>query len=250
MIEVIFLGTNGWYDTQTGNTISTLIKTKEYNIVLDAGNGIAKLPEYINDDRPTYLFISHFHMDHIEGLHTICLNKFSRGLNIIVQEGGTEILNTLVEMPYMGPLRSMRFASKIIETRGNRCELPFEALFLPMQHTPFCQGIRMEVDGITISHCLDTGYCENAVTLARNADLLILECTLRHGDQSQSHLTPELCARIAQESGAKKLALTHFEGKCYPDIEARKESELLVKSLFKNSFMCRDDMKIQMHTIQ
>jgi ribonuclease BN (tRNA processing enzyme) len=36
-MKIIFLGTNGWYDTKTGNTVSTLIVTKEHNIVLDAG---------------------------------------------------------------------------------------------------------------------------------------------------------------------------------------------------------------------
>ena len=41
MIEVVFLGTTGWYDTKAGNTISTLVKTRDYNIVLDAGNRIA-----------------------------------------------------------------------------------------------------------------------------------------------------------------------------------------------------------------
>ncbi len=119
MAKVIFLGTNGWFDSQTGNTISTLVKTKDYNIILDAGNGIAKLPRYADDDKPAYLFISHFHIDHVEGLHTICLNKFSKGLNIIVQEGGSRILDTLMDMPYTAPLRSMGFKSKIIETPPN-----------------------------------------------------------------------------------------------------------------------------------
>jgi ribonuclease BN (tRNA processing enzyme) len=36
-MKIIFLGTNGWYDTKTGNTVSILIVTKEHNIVLDAG---------------------------------------------------------------------------------------------------------------------------------------------------------------------------------------------------------------------
>jgi len=54
MVKVIFLGTNGWYDTLTGNTVSTLVKTRDYNIVLDAGNGIAKLSRYMDDNKPTY----------------------------------------------------------------------------------------------------------------------------------------------------------------------------------------------------
>jgi ribonuclease BN (tRNA processing enzyme) len=246
MAKIIFLGTNGWFDSQTGNTVSALVKTKDFNVVLDAGNGIAKLFRYIDDEKPTYLFISHFHLDHVEGLHTICLNKFSKGLNIIVHKSGTEILNNLMELPYMVPIRMLDFNVKIIEAGENCCNLPFKASFLTLQHAPVTQGMRFEADGDTIAYCLDTGYCENAVALAKNADLLILECTLKSNTPSKTHLNPELCARIAQESGTRKLALTHFEAKSYLDMQTRTEAEQIVKKLYENSFMCRDGMEIDL----
>ena len=46
-MKIAFLGTNGWYDTKTGNTVSALVDTKKYYIVLDAGNGIHKLDKYL-----------------------------------------------------------------------------------------------------------------------------------------------------------------------------------------------------------
>ncbi len=46
-MNVVFLGTNGWYDTDTGNTICTLIATPEAVVVLDAGYGLAKLDREI-----------------------------------------------------------------------------------------------------------------------------------------------------------------------------------------------------------
>jgi len=36
-MQVTFLGTNGWYDSATGNTVSALISTENYDIILDAG---------------------------------------------------------------------------------------------------------------------------------------------------------------------------------------------------------------------
>jgi ribonuclease BN (tRNA processing enzyme) len=74
-MQIIFLGTNGWFDSPTGSTICTLINTESCHIILDAGNGIYKADRYIQDDLPVYIFLSHFHLDHIEGLHV--LNKFS-----------------------------------------------------------------------------------------------------------------------------------------------------------------------------
>jgi ribonuclease BN (tRNA processing enzyme) len=41
-MNVIFLGTNGWYDTLTGNTCSVLVQSDEYDVIFDAGNGFAK----------------------------------------------------------------------------------------------------------------------------------------------------------------------------------------------------------------
>ena len=38
-MKIIFLGTNGWYDTKTGNTLSVFMKTKKEYIILDAGSG-------------------------------------------------------------------------------------------------------------------------------------------------------------------------------------------------------------------
>ena len=35
-MKITFLGTNGWYDTKTGNTICTLIETKDYFIILQS----------------------------------------------------------------------------------------------------------------------------------------------------------------------------------------------------------------------
>ena len=42
-MKVLFLGTNGWYDTKTGNTTCILIETKKEYIILDAGNGFYKI---------------------------------------------------------------------------------------------------------------------------------------------------------------------------------------------------------------
>ena len=98
-MDIIFLGTNGWYDRPTGNTICTLINSERYHIILDAGNGLYKADRCIKDDLPVFLFLSHFHLDHIEGLHV--MNKFSfAGLTILGQKGTAEVLNTIVNEPF------------------------------------------------------------------------------------------------------------------------------------------------------
>ena len=51
-MKATFLGTNGWYDTTTGNTVCILIETEKYDMVLDAGNGIHKLDSYVSGRKP------------------------------------------------------------------------------------------------------------------------------------------------------------------------------------------------------
>lgn len=244
MAKVVCLGTNGWFDSRTGNTVSTLVVTRDYNIILDAGNGISKLSQYMDADKPAYLFISHFHLDHVEGLHTLCMNRFPNGLHFVVQQGGTDHLNTLMALPFTVPLSALGYPVRIIEIQNGTADLPFRTSFLPLSHTPLSYGIRLEADGVVIAHCLDTGYCENAVALGRDADLLILECTLRQGDVRDYHLCPELCARIAQESGARRLALTHFEALSHPDMASREETGAVARSLFANTVVCTDGTEI------
>lgn len=85
-MKITFLGTNGWYDTDCGNTICTLIETKTAYILLDAGNGIYKADKYIKKNLPVYLLLSHFHIDHMEGLHILAKFRFT-SLEIIGQTG-------------------------------------------------------------------------------------------------------------------------------------------------------------------
>ena len=247
MVKIVFLGTNGFYDSETGNTVSILIESTECYIVLDAGHGIWKLSRYVRDDRPVYLFISHFHLDHIAGLHTLALNKFSRGLHIITQKGSTELLNTIVNFPFTIPFKDLPFSTKIIEVPGGEADLPFKADFLPMVHAAPTMGLRMEIDGRIIAYCPDTGFCENAVILAREADLLVTECAFRPGaaDPAWPHLNPETAARIAREARAKKLLLVHFDAFQYATIEARIEAEQKAREIFESSYISMDGAELE-----
>ena len=247
MIKVIFLGTNGWFDTETGNTVSILISTDKFYIVLDAGNGIHKLSRYTTESKPTYLFLSHFHLDHVAGLHTLLLNKFPKGLYMITHESYTKTLNTIVDFPFTMPLDKLPFDTRVIQVPKDIPKLPFQAQFLEMTHSSLTLGARLYLDGKVISYCPDTGYCQNAVSLAKNADLLITECALKPGEENPKwpHLNPEYAARIALESGAKMLALTHFDAKNYPDLKSRADAEAVAKKTFQNTIASTDCLEIE-----
>ena len=94
-MKITFLGTNGWYDTAIGNTPSVFIETKSDYIILDAGFGFYKAKELIKSEKPVSLFISHFHLDHIIGLHTLPLFKLFQGIDIYLPSGAISGLDGL-----------------------------------------------------------------------------------------------------------------------------------------------------------
>lgn len=246
-MRIIFLGTNGWFETATGNTLCVLIKTSQCDIVLDAGSGFFRLDKYIDGTKPVYLLLSHFHMDHISGLHGLSKIRCGKGLTIIGQEGTRSIINTLVSRPFTVPLERLNYNTEIIELPAEHGLLPFELEYLPMLHSDPCLGYRITADGRNIAFCTDTGYCENAVKLAKGSDLLITECAFKPGESNPEwpHLNPETAAKIAVESGAKRLALAHFDAARYLTMEERYVAEKTAREIFPPSFAASDLMELE-----
>jgi ribonuclease BN (tRNA processing enzyme) len=247
-MKVVFLGTNGWFDTETGNTVSTLVQTKDYDIIFDAGNGIHKVDRYVDWSKPAFLFLGHLHIDHVAGLHTLAKFRFAKGLAICGPTGCRETLGTFLNAPFTIPLSWLSYPTRILEMPAERASLPFPVEALPLRHSSLTMGYRIEIDGRTLAYCSDTGYCVNAVTLGRSADLLITECSYKEGQSLEEwpHLNPETAARIAREAGAKRLALTHFDAEKYKSLPERKVSERIAARLFPATTAGFDGLEIEL----
>lgn len=246
-MKIIFLGTNGWFETETGNTLCVLIRSRGYDIVLDAGSGFFRLDSYIDGTKPVYLLLSHFHMDHITGLHGLSKINCGRGLAIIGQTGTREVINMLVNRPFTVPLDRLQYKTEILELPSDHARVPFGLEFLPMTHSDPCLGYRVTADGKSVAFCTDTGYCENAVSLGRNSDLLITECAFRPGESNDAwpHLNPETAARIALEAGASKLVLAHFDAARYHTRADREIAENKARKIFPGTIAAHDLMELE-----
>ena len=244
-MRIFFLGTNGWYDTDTGNTICTLIDADQYYIILDAGNGIYKADKYISRDKPVYLFLSHFHLDHIEGLHVLTKFRFKK-LTIIGQPGTKKTINAFLDKKFSVPLSKLTYDCKAIDVNEGWHDEPFRFQCLKLKHVTKCFGFRFEIEGKAISYCTDTGYCDNAVKLSKNTDLLISECAfLGKPDPFWPHLNPELAAKLAREANVKKLVLTHFDANEYLTMRQREQAESRSRKIFKRTTAAVDGTLIK-----
>ncbi|MEW6100816.1 MAG: ribonuclease Z [Candidatus Omnitrophota bacterium] len=244
-MKIIFLGTNGWYDTDTGNTLCVLIETHSEFIVLDAGNGIYKLDKYIKSGKPIFLFISHMHLDHLIGLHVLNKFNFKQGINIFGPPGTRKSLSLLINKPFS--LRIKQLVTKIkINDLNKGTRLPLDMQFRKLRHTALCYGYRFNLEGKIITFCTDTGLCPNLFKLAEGADLFIAECSLRPGQVNEEwpHLNPQMAAAAASKAKVKRLALVHFDAALFTDFHMRKSAEKHAKTAFKNTFSALDGQAV------
>jgi ribonuclease BN (tRNA processing enzyme) len=234
-MRVVFLGTNGWYDTETGNTTAALVDAEPWKILLDAGNGLRRLEGPLGDrDHPVQLFLSHFHLDHVAGLHILGRFEFPGGLSIWGQPGTRETLATFLAPPFTVPCRELPYPVRICDLPEGTHRLPFKVTCRYLPHASPCFGYRFELEGRAIAYCTDTGPSEAVVDLARDVDLLIAESALRPGQESEGwpHLNPEMAIALARAAGARRLALTHFDAWAYQTMEER----VRVRDEFQESF--------------
>src|SRR6185503_5950971 len=199
-VKVHFLGTNGWYSSKTGNTTCVLIDAPEAYVVCDAGNGIQHIDKYIKNKRkPVYLFLSHFHIDHISGLHIMNKFRFPQGMKLVCFKGGKKILDAIMRQPFTISHKDlpMNVSVKEIE-EGSPIGFPFKLTAKETKHIGKCFGYRFEFKEGSVSYCLDTGYCQNVVKLSSEVDLMITECAYRSGHVNEGwpHLNPELAAQM------------------------------------------------------
>lgn len=95
--------------------------------------------------------------------------------------------------------------------------------------------------GKKITIILDTGMAPNAIELAKDSDVLIIESTFSSGEKEQAveylHLTAEDAATIAKKANVSRLILTH--------VSQRYEHKLKIiekeaKKIFKNTSIVKD----------
>jgi len=245
-MKVIFLGTNGWYDTHTGNTTCVLLETEKEYIILDAGNGLYKIDKYIKTENPIYLFLSHFHLDHIIGLHVLTKFSFIQGIRIYGQPGTKKFLNAVINKPYTIPLDELPFKVELYELSEGQHNIPFSIKCKVLLHSSKCFGYRFELQDRVITYCPDTGVCKNFLELADKTDLLITECSFASGQRNDEwpHLNPEDAARLARDSGAKELALLHFDASIYQTLEQRRLAQEKAREIFQHTIAAVDNMEV------
>ena len=252
-MKIVFLGTSGWYTSPAGNTACVLIDSKDQYVVFDAGNGIYKLDKYITEGKPVSLFITHFHLDHVSGVHTLPKFTFPKGLDVYVGEGRKKDFDTLVNPPFTvgykpqpENIHNLKMEIRLYELIEGKNAAPFPITAAKLFHAYGNTGYRISLEGKTIVYTGDCGLTDSRRELVQGADLLISECSNIKTEENDDwgHLDSIQAATLAKEGNVKKLVLTHFGIGLYSKPEDRKEAERRAQEIFPNTVAAVDDLEV------
>jgi len=101
-------------------------------------------------------------------------------------------------------------------------------------------------------YCTDTIYCDQAVTLAQDADVLVHEATFAHQDAELAyqrlHSTSTMAAQVALAAQVRLLIMTHFSPRYAPG-NAIVLNDLLqeARMIFANTKMAHDLMSYEIN---
>ena len=244
-MKIIFLGTNGWFDSKQGSTPCVLVKTKKYNLLLDAGFGLAKAGNYLDRGKPVFLWLGHFHLDHIIGLHALPQLGLKK-ITVISQIGAEKIIQRIVGHPFSANPKEYGLEIEFLEVEPGSKQKPFTFKCLELDHIDRTLGIRIEAEGKIVSYLSDTAPCENSLILAKDADVLIHECASEKEDNFVwGHTCPISAAKTAKNAQTKKLFLFHFNPALAVNQQDRDKAENEAREFFDQTVASFDGLQVE-----
>lgn len=233
-MRIVILGSGTGVPSLRRSSSSLLLLIADRVLLFDLGLGTIKrlLEAGFTISQVTHLFFTHFHPDHTgEFVSFLFATKYPP----------TYSRRTPFKVIAARGVR--KFYERLREAYGEWIELDPELLdfievdpwewdqfsdefftvdTFPMLHSESSIGYRVtEFNGTSAAITGDTDMCENAISLAKNVDVLICESALPDALKVEGHLTPSQAGSIATQSGARRLVLTHFYPECDAvDVEA------------------------------
>ncbi len=218
-MELFVLGSGTCVPTVERGPSGLALALESHLILFDGGSGSLRQMARLGLDfrRVDYICLSHFHPDHVSEFvpFLFAMNytvDFIRSLPLrVIGPKGLKNFYAQLRGIFGRWVEAQSYPLFFQEAEESRLPFPdFEIQTLPMNHPAAALGFRLVAQGRSMAYSGDTDYCPNIVSLGRQADLLILECSFPDERKKEGHLTPTLAGRIAQEASCRRLLLTHF----------------------------------------
>ena len=257
-----------------GNTTCLQIRDKDSNniAIIDAGTGIRELGKNLiesgHKQEEIFVAFTHFHWDHIQGFPFFepAFNKKQK-INILALGWGKhitclkDIFETQMQKEFF-PIQLEKMGAKfkfmlleetkkVFRTKTKKPK-PVVVKTNKHKHPGGAYGYRIEHDGKVLVFCTDIEHGKSldkkVIDFAKNADLLIHDAQFTDEELKKKrgwgHSSFSQAMEVAERANVKMLALTHHD----PDHDDAflKKMEKQCQKRFKNCFLAREKMEIEM----
>jgi len=221
-VQITVIGSSPAWPNPGGAHSGYLLETDGLRLLVDCGPGVlGRLRELEIWPTVDAIVITHFHLDHWGDLVPWVWGSFYLRANgarprrpaLWVHPGGRSYLEGLGSRLGFPDMFERAFEIAEYSDRAGFRAASFEVLPVRLPHyTLETYGFRIAEGDRTVAYSGDTAPSERLAELARDADLFICEATLERGEldgEPRGHLSAEEAVAAFEESGARRLLLTH-----------------------------------------
>lgn len=222
-MKITILGSGTLVPNLARNSAGVLLESDGTRSLIDFGYGnvhqLLRLGITYHDiDR---IYFTHHHPDHMcDLIYFLFSTRYPqdprrRSLEIVAGPGFKAYFDKLMDA-FNNWLVPKTYPLEILEQdEETRQYGDLQVTTKKVAHIEISRGFRFtDPNGKTMAISGDTDYSPGMVELGKNADLMILECSMPDDLKIIKHLTPTLCGQMARESGCQTLCLTHFYPPC------------------------------------
>jgi ribonuclease BN (tRNA processing enzyme) len=215
-MQVTIVGWAGSFPGPDSPASCYLIEAGGFRLVLDLGNGaLGALQRYTALTDVDAICLSHLHADHCMDMigYSVFQNYHPAAPRPRIPVYGPPGTESRLALAAGSHSDGMAAAFEFTALAPSTIEIgPLMITTARMRHTVETFGFRIEHAGNVVAYSADTGPCDELVTLARDADVLLAEASYVDGPNlpADLHLTARQAAQHAARAGAAELVLTHL----------------------------------------
>lgn len=246
-MKLALLGTTGYHPNAFRHTSCYLLP--EHGIMLDAGTGVFRLPQYLQT-RTLDILLSHAHLDHIVGLTFLLGLLYGREMDRVTVHGDPEKLSAVRDhlySPLIFPVPPT-WEFRPLDSSGQMSCGGAKITWFPLEHPGGCLGYRLDWPARSLAYVTDTTAEADSPYIASvaNADLLLHECnfpdSLAEYARPTGHSHTTKVAQLAQAANVKRLILTHL----MPSVAERDPVGLATaQAIFANTQLAEDEQVLE-----
>jgi ribonuclease BN (tRNA processing enzyme) len=225
---------------------SYLVEANNHKLLFDSGAGtIRRLLEVkANLFDIEHIFYTHLHNDHINDLGAIIWSNNYGGirkkpLNLYGPAGFKAYFDILLNR-LLKPAK-LNFKISVKELKNSKLKIsPVSISTFPIRHSSTTKSVAYRIlhNDRSLAYLGDTGCNSEAISAAKNADFLLVECSVPK--EAEGHLTPASAGRIAAKASVKNLILTHF----YPEVLKTGIKKECAKEFAGKIILARDKVRL------